>query len=134
MSYFDERRHYISMVQKILDDGGVIPYQEHTCYDEELCAKCAKALENDLGPFEDLGVDNFLAVIFGYLQYLNDHNQISPIDSEYLTQAMLACVIFASRHAAEVAGQTLADIVKAATDFGVDYTDSDKEDEDDGQE
>lgn len=127
MSYFDQRKDYIDKVQKILDEGGIIPFQEKTCYDEELCATCAKAIEEDLGPFEDIGIDNFLAVIFGYLQYLTDHGRIAPIDSEYMSQIVLSCVMFASRNAAIVAAETITGIVTGATDFGPSYNDKENE-------
>lgn len=129
MSYFERRKEYIDKLQKILDEGGIIPFQEKTCYDEKLCATCAKAIEEDLGPFEDICIDNFLAVIFGYLQYLTDHGRIAPIDGEYMSQIVLSCMMFASRNAAIVAAETIGEIVKATTDFEVSY--NDKEDEDD---
>lgn len=131
MSYFEHRKDYIDKVQKILDEGGIIPFQEKTCYDEKLCAACTKAIEEDLGSFEDIGIDNFLAVIFGYLQYLTDHGRIAPIDSEYMSQVVLSCMIFASRNAAIVAAETIGDIVKAATDFGIEYNSDDEEDDTD---
>ena len=51
MDFFDIRKKYINIAQSALDKGDIIPFQEGSCYSDEICSKCAKAIEKDLGNF-----------------------------------------------------------------------------------
>lgn len=112
MSYFEHRKDYIDKVKQILYQGDIIPFQESTCYDEDLCATCASAIEHDLGRFEEIDVEDILAIVFGYFQYLSDHNQIAPVDSEYLSQLILVMVLYASHLGAESASKMMTELLK----------------------
>lgn len=105
MSYIERRKEFIEIAKRALDKGEPVPFQEGSCYDQELCANVASIIENDFGTINDVTFDKSLAMLFGFLEYLNREYKIEPIDTEYISQLILFTVIHEKEEAARFAAR-----------------------------
>ena len=102
MSYIERRKEFIEIAKRALDKGEPVPFQEGSCYDQELCAKVASIIENDFGTIDDATFDKSLAMIFGFLEYLKQEYKMEPVDTEYISQLILFAFIHEKEETARI--------------------------------
>ena len=102
MSYIERRKEFIEIAKRALDKGEPVPFQEGSCYDQELCAKVASIIENDFGTIDGATFDKSLAMIFGFLEYLKQEYKMEPVDTEYISQLILFAFIHEKEETARI--------------------------------
>ena len=102
MSYIERRKEFIEIAKRALDKGEPVPFQEGSCYDQELCAKVASVIENDFGTIDDATFDKSLAMIFGFLEYLKQEYKMEPVDTEYISQLIRFAFIHEKEETARI--------------------------------
>ena len=56
----------------------------------KFAANVLRPLKKILVISDEISSDKFLGILFGFLQYLSDEKQLSPTDTEYISQLLFA--------------------------------------------